>query len=558
MSGPSSGAIRAARAADRAWPFAAVAAFAIFGVAPLAAYLSGLVFRFPSALRETVANEGETARLVSLLGNTTTLAALAATIALLAGATLFLALVSLPAKGPARAIAALAVASPLLLSGRLSTIAWIQTFGVAGWFTAGAKELGEAFGALPPRILYSTAGCALAMGVRFSPVVAAALWLGARGIPAEAFDATAVAGGPRRSWRVAAGGPLRPWILAGWWIAFVAALLESQTPGLLRARVFAVEIFAAYDVRFDAARAALLAVPLVAIAWLAAGAAGAMAGRARRAADAGAFRPDDLPALARADAMPARAGAAAIVALGTGLPLFATARAIGEDPGSLSAAWETAISQAATSVVVAGSAAAGATLVAAGALRVAGESAAARRAFDVLALAMFATPASVLSFAQIEFWNRDATAAIHDRGAMLPLGLAVAVFPIAWVVLSARLGRTPPGAAELERSAAPTASRARWIVVVAPRLAGPALVAFAIAFSIAIHDAETSVLLAAPGQETLAVRAQTLFHYAPDALVASLCLLAWAAIAASLVALGLLACAFRAALRRYFPEIRLE
>ncbi len=48
-------------------------------------------------------------------------------------------------------------------------------------------------------------------------------------------------------------------------------------------------------------------------------------------------------------------------------------------------------------------------------------------------------------------------------------------------------------------------------------------------FVLALNEVQASLLLAAPGQATMSVRAMTLLHYAPDRLVAAYCLIAWAA-----------------------------
>ena len=98
----------------------------------------------------------------------------------------------------------------------------------------------------------------------------------------------------------------------------------------------------------------------------------------------------------------------------------------------------------------------------------------------------------------------------------------------------------------------------QWWLLTAPRLTRAALMAATLVFVLAMQDVNVTILLAAPGQETLAIRALTLLHYAPDNLVAALCLVTLAAITFGLAALWGLDHLARFTLRKATPHCALD
>ncbi|MBI1785155.1 hypothetical protein HYR69_08420, partial [Candidatus Sumerlaeota bacterium] len=77
---------------------------------------------------------------------------------------------------------------------------------------------------------------------------------------------------------------------------------------------------------------------------------------------------------------------------------------------------------------------------------------------------------------------------------------------------------------DLEKLAGNSSIR-RWCSLTAAPLRGAIVAAAVLSFILAMCEAHASILLVTPGQETLAIRTYTLLHFAPDSLVAGLCLI---------------------------------
>ena len=520
------------------------AAFVFFILLPIVVYFLDRPLEALGVLGDAIRSRDEAVRLGRLLGRSVWIAALAATLGTAIGVLFFVAFHPLATKR--RAAVWCVVAAPFLVPGQIVAIAWIQACGRAGWLTglvAGAGPFASLAGGLPST-LYSTIGCALVMALHLYPIALALAWLGWRATARAPLEAAATLMPPGRLWRTFLAGWIRPWLLVAWLILFILCLLDYSVPLLLRRHVFTVEIVSAYDIYFDAAQARGLALPLLAIS-LAASAllARILAPRRWPALGRGAGRSATLPPL-NAGGQRVLVGFGLIVASLALLVPLGTLLGMAGGWGAYRNVFISAREQVLTSLWCSAGATAGCLALAAG-LVVMGTWRPRRvhRGQVMIGAAMaalFALPASVAAMAHIGFWNRAAGPALarafYDSGLMLPLGLVTVTLPVAWWVLHARIRQTPPVLIEGEQLQ-PVGAARRWWELTAPRLGRPVMAAAALVFVLCMHEVQTSILLAAPGQATMSIRSMTLLHYAPDSLVAAFCLIQ---VAVLLVGLALL------------------
>jgi len=551
-------------------------AFAALILIPLASYSLEFLRHPIEPFLKAFTTAEESLRLARVFGHSAAVAAAGATLALTFGTLAFAGF--LPAPRRARVWLWGLAALPLMIPPHFIAIGWIQTVGRAGWFTALLKSAGS-LGGFPPAILYSSFGCAAVMALHYYPICLVMLWIGHRTPGAAAVESGALLMPPARLWRHLVFGWMKPWLAIGWLVTLILCLLEYSIPALLRHHVFPVEIMTAYSVYFDPPRALGLSIPLIAASLLAA----ALLGRLLRRVEWPAFtrQNPDWPALPRVPAMILLAGATCAALLAVGVPL-GTFFGLAGGWEAYSVILKSSASQARASVMWSIVAAAAVTLLgiglavwengsgravtwhgrlARGSVETHGRDAHATlcRSFSVLRrsllthalsrgwvfpamLALFALPGSAAAMAHIAFWNGGSwfgiKQAVYDSGFMLPLGAVTLLVPVAYIIFWVRLRQTPPVLLELERLDGNPSLRRRWLLTV-PRLMRPACMAAMLVFVLAIQELHSALLLAAPGQETLSIRAFTLLHYAPDRVVAAFCLMSLGALAAGLVGIGL-------------------
>ena len=500
-------------------------------LAPLVVYFLPL-FSQPATIAHAFISDK--ARLAGLLLRTVQIALVAATLASALALACVGAAETLSPRGRVMALA-LAFAA-FTVPGHFLAIGWIQAVGYAGWITALLGGENSPRATWLPALLYTPLGCAMVMGIRYYPI-ALALLLAARGAGASpALEATAGLVPPARLWRAVAFGWLRPWIAAGWLAVFVLALLDYSIPSLLRQQVFTVEIMSAFNLYYDGRQAMALALPLTGVAALAAWALGPAlrrvqwSGPARRAQNL-------LPSPPAALAWMLRLAALATLAGALLLPLATLAGMTGGlEPFRM--IFGSAQRQIGISLAV-GFAAALLALGVAALLVLPGIWKGGKpRLLDALMLALFALPGALVGIAEIEFWNTTlpgplgrAMHALLDGGGLLPLGLATLILPIAWLALRTRQRELPRAWVDQQRMA-PAATARRNAALLWPLFARPAFAAVGLLLLLAMQEAQAAILLAAPGQETLSIRALTLLHYAPDSLVAAFCLVSLASMLA--------------------------
>lgn len=519
---------------------AAYGAFVLVALVPIAAYFIQFL---PDAFNQSFPPD-ERSRLASLLGRTVFIALLTASLSVAAALVVFFAIES--HRSRRLSILYLLASIPFFIPAHFEAVAWIQTTGRVGWLTQSLAPV------LPsetvfPAILYSSFGCAFVLSLHLFPIALAAAWLGWRTTPREPVEAAAAFMRPNRLWLRASAHWLRPWMSIAWLAVFILALLDYSVPSLLRRHVFPVEIMTAYSVYYDPAQALVLSLPLLAISLAAASLLGCLLSKQ----PAPAFVAESVfvpPMDSRA-----RWGLSVLASLfaiaGVGVPLLTFIRMAGGWES-----YETILISARGQIL---STLAWSALTALLAVLFAA-ALTARTTFILppLAIVLFALPGSIAGMAHVEFWSRPALGAwgraFYDSGAMLPAGLFALTLPVAFLLFRARRRQTPRTLIELERVQSHRSLRRAWLLF-APRFAATAIVAAAVVFVLAVQEVHASILLVAPGQETLSIRAYTLLHYAPDSLVAAFCLVSLASMLLGVGAILALFYLVRLAVRRAAP-----
>lgn len=498
----------------------AAALFVVSCVLPLASFLM-------TSLRGVATAFALDARQWGLLVNTASLGVGTAVLATAIGAPLglFLARASLPYK----ALLRVGLAAPLLLPPYVVALAWTYLGSNRGLLATVAGY--DALAAWT----YSLPAAVLVLGLVLYPLSMLATEVALRRIDGRLEEAALMVAGPRGVfWRITV--PLvAPGIMAAALVIFVLAASEFGVPGVLRVRVYTTEIFTAFAAFYDPGRAALLALPLLALCLVVAVAAVALLGdrfvSARRGADTpGALRFERSHALL----------AVIAVVLGTALalPLAVLARE--------------ALSSRSIGAVIAGSGEAIANsvrLATLGASAVVGIAmwlgyARARaatglgRLADIGLVVLFAVPGTLVGVGLIDVWNRPGPlGALYGTDGMLVLAYLARLLPVAVLALAASC-RTVP----LSHEEAAAASGAGWLRtmrrIVVPQMRLGLIAAWLVAFVLAFGELGVSILVAPPGETTLPIRIYTLIANAPSSSVAVLALLQASIILGPLVVLG--------------------
>lgn len=490
-----------------------------FVLSPLAIYFVDLLRAPRLTYAFILAPPDEFKRLGYLLARTTALAVLTATFAVIISLIVFAAVEPALAR---RRLWPLFFTMPLLVPGHFVAVAWIQWLGFAGTLT---HWLGPA-GSWLPSALYSVPGVALAMALKVFPLALGFIYIGWRGAGTNPVEAASVLMPPGRLWLRFLASWMRPWLAAAWLIVFVAALLDYAIPSLMQLHVFSVEIMSAFDVYYKPEVAMALAVPLLAMSL--AGAAGLGWILARVQWPVLSRRPCRLPQLSIAATNTLGLLATFIAVCSVILPTILLIH-MAHDWAAFEHIYAGSRDQIATSLFWS-AVATGFVMAAAAGLATRGlwRRHTHRFVAAALMLLLYAMPPSVIAMAFIRFYNTSSLGAFYDSGAMLPLGLATLNLPIAWLIFHVRLREIPARLIELQ-SLNPLSPNRRFWQIVAPMLARPMLVAAGLVFVLAMNEVQAAMLLVAPGQATMSVRAMTLLHNAPDRLVAAFCLTAWAA-----------------------------
>ena len=498
----------------------AAALFVVSCVLPLVSFLM-------TSLRGATTAFTLDARQWGLLINTAGLGVGTAVLATAIGAPLGLLLAR--ASLPYKALLRVGLAAPLLLPPYVVALAWTYLGSNRGLLATVAGYDGLA------AWTYSLPAAVLVLGLVLYPLSMLATEVALRRIDGRLEEAALLVAGPRGVfWRITV--PLvAPGIMAAALVIFVLAVSEFGVPGVLRVRVYTTEIFTAFAALYDPGRAALLALPLLALCLAVAVVAVALLGDRFVNARRGAGTPSALR-LKRSHAL--LAGITVVLVTALGLPIAVLARE--------------ALNSRSIVAVIGGSGEAIAnslrlaTLGASGVVGIAMWLGYARartassvgRLADIGLVVLFAVPGTLVGVGLIEVWNRPGPlGALYGTDSMLVLAYLARLLPVAVLAL-ATSGRTVPISHE-EAAAVSGAGwlRTMWRIVV-PQMRLSLIAAWLVAFVLAFGELGISILVAPPGETTLPIRIYTIIANAPPSSVAVLALLQASIILGPLAVLG--------------------
>jgi iron(III) transport system permease protein len=450
----------------------------------------------------------------ALLYNTALLGIGTALLATAVGAPLGAAMARVPLRRKAaiRVIAAV----PILLPPYIVALAWIYLGSSRGLLAAvtGRDLLSEWTYSLPAAIVI--------LSLVFYPISMLATELAMRRIDGRLEEAALIVAPPRRVlWRITL--PLvAPTLLAGALITFVLAVSEFGVPGLLRVRVYTTEVFTAFAALYDFSRAVVLTFPVLMLCVAVAVAAAVLLGdrliTARRSVGVSPVTFNEWRGLAEVSIVAVVAAAVALPIAILGREALAARSLIEVVTGSGNAV----VSSLLLSAV-------GATLVVAVAVWLGYAQARAGRrvrlAAQVVLVALFAVPSTIVGVGLIGLWNRPGPlGALYGTDAMFLLAYLARFVPVAALILAATAQTV-----SVSQEEAAAVSGARWLRaiggIILPQMRFGIAAAWVVAFVLAFGELGVSVLVAPPGEATLPIRVYTIIANAPGSQVAALAML---------------------------------
>lgn len=399
------------------------------------------------------------------------------------------------------------------------------------------------FRASRPEWVYRAPSAIAILGLSLYPMVMLATEASLRSIPTRLQEAAWIVASPRRTWARIILPLMAPAVSASALLVFVLAISDFAVPGLLRVRVYTTEVFTAFAALYDFRLAAMIALPLVAVATLASTAALIFAhrpivGRSERGPAGKTW------SLARQRGMAAVLVVTALLLLG--VPLRAL---IGEALSGRASLGESLSGDAIRNSFTWSAAGASLVLVVGTLLAYWRTHTRPRlgRAADILFAAMFAVPSAVLAIGVIALWNRAGLAGdIYRSDAIVLIAYLGRFLPLAALVCSAFLRSVPAAAEEAALVAGASWTRA-CLRVVLPMARNGLLAAWFILFILIFGDIGVTILVAPPGEATVPVRAYTLIANSPSPDVARIGLLQ---IALSVLPLGVIVMLLRPGVER--------
>jgi iron(III) transport system permease protein len=460
-------------------------------------------------------------RLWWLLGRSLLLSAVVTTACVLLGVPL--GVLFARADVPLRKMLIAAHLSIAFLPPFLPALGWFQLFGRQGFI--GSDATADA--------LFSEVGTVGVLTTCFVPIVSALTALGIAGVDESLEEAGRVTVGRFRTAAQVLVPCAAPAISLAALVVFALTFSELGVPMFLGVDVYPTVVFARLGgMDFAPGEAAVLMLPLVAVALALAGLERRFAGRRALAAIADirrshrplfSFEVSLLVALVLAAVTSLAPIAALLFATELGDGSAEVLRWIGETP------WNSLRSSAVAAGIM--------TLVAV----VLGREIASRTAIgsgaDTLATLAFLMPSSILGVGIVAAWNRAATGWLYGSFAILVIGFVARYGAVAIRTYAAVLTPIPTSLDEAARVAgASYLARLGLMLGMTPRgIAGT----FFLALVFALRDLETAVLYYPPGGQPLTVRIFTLEANGPPGVVAALAVLHVVVTLAALAAGGL-------------------
>jgi iron(III) transport system permease protein len=511
---------------SRTWVLVvAVLVFVVCCVLPVASLFLELLRR-PTALTSELLLD---ARRRGLLSNTIALGVGAALGASLIGVPLgvLLGRVAFPAKGPIR----VALAAPAFIPPYVMALAWVY---LGNGFPLVNRDVASGW-------IHSLPAAVIILALVFYPLSMLATEVAIRRVDGRLEEAGLTVAPPGRVLLRITLPLVAPVALAAALLVFVLAISEFGVPGLLRVRVYTTEVFTAFAALYDATRAVVLTLPLLALCAIVAASAAALLGdrlvTSRRTVSI-------QPRIAERWRRPGVLFAFLIIAGALVAPLLV----LGEEAagaGSPAAVLAGSTPAIANSLALA---ATGATLVVAVAIGLGYFRTRASRygpAADIIFLVLFAIPSTVVGVGLIGLWNRPGLPGeIYDSNAMFVIGYLARFVPVAALMLAASTRNVP-----LAHEEAAAVSGAPWLRTVArivlPQMRLGIAAVWIVVFVLAFGELGVSILVAPPGDATLPIRIYTMIANTPPSHVAVFALLQTTVVLTAVAALGILATSLR-------------
>jgi iron(III) transport system permease protein len=495
------------------WIGTAAVLFLVPSILP-GAYMVGISLFSPEGT-PTLANYG---RLLSeprqreLLRTTVALGAVASLISTSIGAPLGFLLARFDL--PRVALWRLALLVPLVIPPYVLALVWI--------FITGYAEFA-----------YSASGAALVLGIAFYPLSMLASEAAFRRVDASLEEAALLLTTPRRAFSRITVPLVAPLIAAAALLVFALAIAEFSVPGLLRVRVYTTEVFTAFAALYDYGRATALAIPVMAVTLIAAMGARWMVGEGLLTSTATWHPAAPLHVPLRKSLALALVIAWLIVVVAVPIAVLATHSQ--RITSSIVPAWPAIRASIMLSLI-------GATVIAVvsmvlGYARARLQTSAAF-VMDLILIASFAVPSTVVGIGIIGLWNRPAVPIeLYSSSITIVMGYIARFLPIGIVIIAAAVRQVPAATEEAAYIAGAGWTRAFWRIVI-PQIRGAVGAAWLVVFIFAFGEVGTTVLVAPPGEATLPVRVYTLIANAREGDIAALALLQ---VFATLVPLSLFA-----------------
>lgn len=371
-----------------------------------------------------------------------------------------------------------------------------------------------ALGSWIPRA--SIAATSLVLGLALYPIVFVFLRAAFASIDPSLEEAGLCARGKWATLRRITWPLVRPWTIAASGIVFLVGLGEFGAPAFLGLSVFPGWITRSFAASYDAAGAALAALPLVgvvvfllALEYAAIRRTGAFTSRLR----------SPEPMNLRRARPAALTLCAAIVLASPGLPVISALAQI--DAAGFGRALELASRPAWNTLLTASG---GCALAMGAALAVALLTRRGFRMLRALPLAFFSLPGAILGIGLIGFWNHPAMPPVYGTAFLLMMALALRYSVLAERAVDAGLRDVPRAQEEVARLAGRGEAAIISRILLPQALAAVAAGAMAF-FLFALRDLDTVVTIYPPGSETLSVRLYGVLANAPRSLQASISLL---------------------------------
>jgi iron(III) transport system permease protein len=394
------------------------------------------------------------------------------------------------------------------------------------WTTAWARWASWTGDAVAPGggLAQGAWGAALVLVMTALPLATGLALVALTGLPPELVEAARIAQGDAAALRRVVLPLAAPMLLAAAALLFALLLLDYSVPALFQVEVFALALFADYSAHGSAARAALAALPVVAIAATAVVLALASTRRAAVRLD---WRPARRGEPSRAPVLrwPVAwrfARVVGMVALVAHLLVPAIFLVVGAaSPERVATALTAAAPELRFSLqTAAATALLGLPLAAAAARRLD----VGRFGEGLLVLAPLALPAPLVAVGFIVLWNRPGLAGVVYDGGPGPALVSLARFlPLAALVLLAARRRRDPLPVEASLLMGGPWWRRAWRIDLPMAYPGLAAAA-ALLFALSLGELGATLLVAPPGRATLAMRVFNYLHYGASDAVAGLCL----------------------------------